>query len=94
MIGGREAAILKVVAVEDIPFVLYGGIPRIAVGESVRFEGDIGGTGEMLFLVSLPLTVTSQKSIVRALSRKRLTVVRLVAVTGLLPAFPGRSAPT
>ena len=55
MIGGREAAILKVVAVEDIPFVLYGGIPRIAVGESVRFEGDIGGTGEMLFLVSLPL---------------------------------------
>ena len=53
MIGGREAAILKVVAVEDIPFVLYGGIPRIAVGESVRFEGDIGGTGEMLFLVSL-----------------------------------------
>ena len=40
MIGGREAAILKVVAVEDIPFVLYGGIPRIAVGESVRFEGD------------------------------------------------------
>ena len=91
MIGGREAAILKVVAVEDIPFVLYGGIPRIAVGESVRFEGDIGGTGEMLFLVVFPLTVTSQKSIVRALSRKRLTVVRLVAVTGLLPAFPGRS---
>ena len=91
MIGGREAAILKVVAVEDIPFVLYGGIPRIAVGESVRFEGDIGGTGEMLFLVSLSFNRNIAKSIVRALSRKRLTVVRLVAVTGLLPAFPGRS---
>lgn len=50
MIGGREAAILKVVAVEDIPFVLYGGIPRIAVGESVRFEGDIGGTEKCCFL--------------------------------------------
>mgnify|MGYP001168514654 CR=1 FL=1 len=91
MIGGREAAILKVVAVEDIPFVLYGGIPRIAVGESVRFEGDIGGTGERLFLVSLSFNRNIAKSIVRALSRKRLTVVRLVAVTGLLPAFPGRS---
>ena len=62
MIGGREAAILKVVAVEDIPFVLYGGIPRIAVGESVRFEGDIGGTGEMLFLVSLSFNRNIAKS--------------------------------
>ena len=88
MIGGREAAILKVVAVEDIPFVLYGGIPRIAVGESVRFEGDIGGTGEMLFLVSLSFNRNIAK--VNCI-RDRLTVVRLVAVTGLLPAFPGRS---
>lgn len=91
MIGGCEAAILKVVAIEDIPFVLYGGVPGIAVGESVCFESDIGGTGEMLFLMCFPFTVTSQKSIVKALSRKRLTVVRLVAVTGLLPTFPGRS---
>lgn len=51
MIGGCEAAILKVVAIEDIPFVLYGGVPGIAVGESVCFESDIGGTGEMLFLM-------------------------------------------
>ena len=51
MIGGCETAILKVVAVEDIPFVLYGGVPRITVGESMCFEGYIGSTGEMLFLM-------------------------------------------
>ena len=53
MIGAVKPPSLKWSRSEDIPFVLYGGIPRIAVGESVRFEGDIGGTGEMLFLVSL-----------------------------------------
>ena len=53
MIGGCEAAILKVVAIENIPFVLYGGVPGITVGESVCFESDIGGTGKMLFLLCL-----------------------------------------
>ena len=45
----------------------------------------------MMETLNKPTFNLLQKSIVRALSRKRLTVVRLVAVTGLLPAFPGRS---